>query len=161
MSQLLLTYCGKRFNGEKVAQLFIDSENKKYWFSGVGRVWIGSHYFAEKDAKNNVTIKARPEENREKEEHEKSDEWRAKERAALETHKSNLVRKKLDKLQPQILSEINLLKKFVLPLSFSERQAFLNWIMDEIERESREKINRELNARIQKLHRKLKGKKYE
>lgn len=155
MKNQKLYYCGKRFNGDKLAQLFVDDTGKSYWFTGIKRVWIGYAY--ESANKSGTSMSTRPKECG-GEEHEKADHWRSEDRAAIAQNKIKLMRKKADGLRDKVVDEIRLLRKFVLPLSGGERRYFLDWLLDEIEREEREAMNKRFNDRIKRIMRKKRSK---
>lgn len=144
MSKIKLYYGGERFNEftGKMKQAFFrpDGKLEGYW-SGIKGVWIGEAYWAKgKYGGDKVTISGRPERAGDAT-HEKEEEWRAKSWADKAIYKSHQVKKRAEKMR-DLLPEIEKIKRFAKGLTFAQKRVFVEWILDEVEREEREKMNR-------------------
>jgi hypothetical protein len=147
-TKIKLIYAGKRFDNGKISQVFLTEDGKEFFYSGVHRVYIGCFYEATKQG-DRTLISSRPVELGESN-HADEMKWRALSRGAEEQRKNELVKKKADSLKT-LLNDVGTIKKFVKGMRFSEKRAFVDWLMNEIEREETERTTRAFNIRIQNL----------
>lgn len=151
--KIVLYYMGRRLRNDKIQQVFLDDKGEECSFaSRISRVWIGDAYEAT-STNGHTQIKARPARCGAIE-HKRTDQWRAEEQAALTEHRAERLKAKASKL-PALMSEIPAIKKFSKGLKPSERRAFVEWILDETEREEREQMRREFKDQITRLTHKV------
>lgn len=156
MGKLKLFYAGKRLVNDKLIQVFVDEKGEDCSFQGtINGVFIGSAYEATQKGES-VSIAKRPNEIKLDDDfrHPKEQEWRTETWAAEAQYKQLSIKRLADK-KPELLKEIGAIKAFVKGLKYSERHAFVNWIMDEIQREEMEKLNQSFRIKLEAVEKRL------
>lgn len=150
MTKVVYYYMGKRLTrGDKLTQVFLDDAGKEITFKGrISGVLLGYGYEVNKSSAGKISISARPKE-ADVERHEKSELWRSLTVAAETEYGAKRIRAKASS-NKNLLREVEYLKRFCKGLKYSERRSLFEWIIDEIEREEMEAMNKAFNARIAK-----------
>lgn len=144
-------YLGKRFINDKLYQRFQTEKGEEFSFQGtIKGVFAGYGYVAEKKGEN-VSIRTRPDQFG-NDPHPDAQKWMVLEHAAIEQWKAFRLKKRASQL-PDLMRDLTTIKKFCKGLRHTERRAFIEWIVDELEREENERFNREMNERIKRIAR--------
>lgn len=153
MKKVFLIYKGVRFDadGGKLQHEFLDPNGKTVIFSRVRYIHIGFSYEATED-KGRYSISTRPvEKDTNEQPHPDADKWRDEALAAQQRARRLRARKSFEK-NKKLLGDLDSLRAVVRTLkTYSAKHAFVEWLFDEMDREEREKENREMNARIQRM----------
>lgn len=125
-----LIYIGKRFlDDEKLYQTFVDGNGKEYLWTRIQWVKIGNAYRAEKKGSGH-SMSRRPDCIKEDAASEKQiKEWQAKEISAIGSYNRVMYRKKHSK-ESGLYKKIEELKPYVEKMSYQEKMAFVDYIMD-------------------------------
>lgn len=157
MKTIALTYAGKRRNAlGRVWHLFFDDKGKEYTFLGSFKwVYIGHTYAAEQN-KDGLTISVQPKEieSAPRPDEDTIDKWRATQSVQEIEAREMKLRERFDKMK-DLLEEIPRIKKVMRGLHGGDQYTFVQWLWGEIDRENRERMNRELNAVLSKKIRRI------
>jgi hypothetical protein len=149
--KIILTYCGKRRSAKgTMFHKFIDDKGEEHNFGGSFKnIWIGSFYEAEK-TKGSIQMSSRPAEiERDPVDEALLRKWKAEQALAEQEAREHRVRKKAESMK-ELLEEIPKIKRFIRDLKSDEQRYFMDWLWHEVDRENREKLNREFNALVEK-----------
>ena len=145
-----LIYIGKRLDGEKLVQAFLQGE-KEIYFSKVRHPWIG-HCYKATESKDGMQIQVRPEEvdGKEVRDEELLDKWRLEQQVAQHKRDRILGAKKSGRVEA-IERVVNILKPLTKKMSYSDRGTLVEAIMNELHKSDMEEINLMFNKRIKRI----------
>lgn len=129
--KMKLTYIGKRLNGENLVNAFVhghDYENELYW-SGRKLLKIGGLYESIKEGEDHKMSKSPEYLGDSDVTPEQRGEWMSAEVVAESINNQRLARIKAAK-ENELLDKIDALKPYVVKLSYQEKRAFLEYVLD-------------------------------
>jgi hypothetical protein len=130
--KVALTYTGRRMSVKgRILHCFVDRKGNEYAFSKVRTCVIGWEYEAEKTTEG-LTIERRPKALSTEDDRRDVREWEALDAAATQHQRNERVLKRARK-NKQVLLEVDAMRAFTRGMSFSDKRAFLEFLLNELE----------------------------
>jgi hypothetical protein len=151
MKKTKVTYIGRRiFSDDSIVHAFLHN-GEEVAFGKVKWCYIGTNYEAMSGAKNRLQISARPPDLGEASVDEKTlTQWKMLDAAAAQFARRKSASRKLRK-HPELVALAEKLKPLLAGLSLSQKTSVVEFIVDEIEREERERMSMRMRKKIDQV----------
>ncbi len=146
MAKVKILYIGRRKMGDDTTGHAFIYKGEEIYFTKAKWVEIGELYIAESGKKNSLSMVHRPEHTGKGEYTEDQyKEWCAKDAAAAQWQRRKASAVKVAK-HKELVEIAARLKPFLKSLSWSQKRDVVEFILDELEKESRAELSRKMSA---------------